>query len=154
MSHYLDSPNRSLPLNFRPIPAPGYHPEGMYEFKIDWNGDASEDLTYRFKFNERDNHGRQTYSVSRLTGADAADPHGAGTVTVQGTTGEFLNTATGLCVWAGKAGDPFWIDPNVLHAVGHAFQDGTKVNLSGWDPTRAKKFIRWPHGIHRARGSG
>jgi hypothetical protein len=25
---------------FGPIPAPGYHPGGMYEFKIDLNGDA------------------------------------------------------------------------------------------------------------------
>lgn len=126
---------------FGPIPAPGYHPEGMYEFKIDLNGDATEDLTYRFKFNERDNHGHQTYSVSRLTGAEAADPHAAGTVIVQGSTGEFLNTATGLRVWAGKAGDPFWIEPDVLHAVGHAFQDGATVNLSGWDPTRAKNLF-------------
>ena len=39
---------------FGPIPAPGYHPEGMYEFKIDLNGDAIEDLTYRFTFGERD----------------------------------------------------------------------------------------------------
>ncbi len=126
---------------FGPIPAPGYHPEGMYEFKVDSNGDAIEDLTYRFKFNERDNHGRQTYFVSRLTGADAADPHAGGTVIVQGTTGEFLDTATGLRVWAGKAGDPFWIEPDVLHAVGHAFQDGTTVNLSGWDPTHAKNLF-------------
>ena len=29
------------------IPAPGYHPEGMYEFKIDLNRDAVEELTYR-----------------------------------------------------------------------------------------------------------
>jgi hypothetical protein len=56
---------------FRPIPAPGYHPEGMYEFKVDLNGDAIEDLTYRFNFNERDQHGNQTYTVRRLTGADA-----------------------------------------------------------------------------------
>jgi uncharacterized protein DUF4331 len=126
---------------FGPIPAPGYHPEGMYEFKIDLNGDAIEDLTYRFKFNERDKQGRQTYTVSRLTGADAADAHAAGTIIAQGTTGEFLNTATGLRVWAGKAGDPFWIEPDVLHAVGHAFQDGTTVNLSGWDPTRAKNLF-------------
>ncbi len=30
-------------------------------------------------------------------------------------------------LFAGKAGDPFWIEPDVLHAVGHAFQNGTKV---------------------------
>jgi len=126
---------------FGAIPAPGYHPEGMYEFKVDLNGDATEDVTYRFKFNERDKHGNQTYTVRRLRGADAADPEAAGTVVAQGTTGEILSTATGLRVWAGQAGDPFWIEPDVLHAVGHAFQDGTSINLSGWDPSRAKNLF-------------
>ena len=126
---------------FGPIPAPGYHPEGMYEFKVDLNGDAIEDLTYRFTFNERDKNGKQSYTVRRLTGADAVDPHAAGTVVAQGTTGEIVSTPTGLRVWAGKAGDPFWIEPDVLHAVGHAFQDGTTINLSGWDPSRAKNLF-------------
>jgi len=126
---------------FGPIPTPGYHPEGMYEFKIDLNGDAIEDLTYRLTFNERDKAGKQAYVVRRLTGADALDPAAAGTVVAQGTTGEFLNTATGLRVWAGRAGDPFWIEPDVLHAVGHAFQDGTSIDLSGWDPARAKNLF-------------
>jgi hypothetical protein len=59
----------------------------------------------------------------------------------QGTTGETVATESGLRVWAGKAGDPFWIEPDVLHAVGHAFQDGTVVNLAGWDPSRAKNLF-------------
>ncbi len=59
----------------------------------------------------------------------------------QGTTGEILSTATGLRVWAGKAGDPFWIEPDVLHAVGYAFQNGTSINLSRWDPSRAKNLF-------------
>ena len=132
---------------FGRIPAPGYHPEGMYEFKIDLNGDAVEDRTYRFNFTERDGHGNQSYTVRRLTGADAIDPHAAGTVVAQGTTGEFLTTPTGLRVWAGKAGDPFWIEPGVVHAVGHAFQDGTSINLSGWDPSRAKNHFAG-HTVH------
>src|SRR5208283_3678068 len=89
---------------FGPIPVPGYHPEGMYEFKVDLNGDAIEDLTYRFTFNERDNNARQTYTLRRLIGADAANPEAAGTVLGHGTTGEVLSTAPGLRVWAGKAG--------------------------------------------------
>jgi hypothetical protein len=52
-----------------------------------------------------------------------------------------VTTPAGLRVWAGRAGDPFWIEPDVLHAVGHAFQDGTAVNLSGWDPSRAKNLF-------------
>ena len=72
MSHHLDSPiarqdirlditdlyvfrgetgtvicDQRLPFIFGPIPSPGYHPEGMYEFKVDLNGDAIEDVTYR-----------------------------------------------------------------------------------------------------------
>ena len=126
---------------FGPIPAPGYHPEGMYEFKIDLNGDAIEELTYRLTFTERDKNGNQTYAVRRLTGEDAINPHSKGTLVAQGTTGEMVKTPTGLRVWAGKAGDPFWIEPDVLHAVGHAFQDGTTINLSGWDPSRAKNLF-------------
>jgi hypothetical protein len=120
---------------------PGYHPEGMYEFKVDLNGDAIEEVTYRFTFDERDEHGKQRFTVRRIRGAEAVDPHAAGTVIAQGTTDETVSTPSGVRAWAGKAGDPFWIEPTVLHAVGHAFQDGTVVNLTGWDPSQAKNFF-------------
>jgi len=126
---------------FGPIPVPGYHPEGMYEFKVDLNGDAVEDISYRFTFEERDKRGQQRYIVRRTRGAQAVDPDAAGTIIAQGKTGETITTPAGVRVWAGKAGDPFWIEPDVLHAVGHAFQDGTVVNLSGWDPSRAKNLF-------------
>ncbi|HYM00932.1 MAG TPA: DUF4331 family protein, partial [Blastocatellia bacterium] len=123
---------------FGPISAPGYHPEGMYEFKVDLNGDAVEDITYRITFEERDQHGQQSYVVRRIEGADATRPDAPGTVVAMGKTGEVVATTTGVHVWAGKAGDPFWIEPDVLHAVGHAFQEGTSIDLSGWDSSRAK----------------
>ncbi|MEI9974641.1 MAG: DUF4331 family protein [Ignavibacteriota bacterium] len=126
---------------FGPIPEPGYHPEGMYEFKVDLDGDTIEDVTYRLTFDERDAAGKQRYVVRCIRGADATDPHASGVIVAQGTTGETVTTPSGLHVWAGKAGDPFWIEPDVLHAVGHAFQDGTTVNLSGWDPSRAKNLF-------------
>ncbi len=126
---------------FGPIPAPGYHPEGMYEFKVDLNGDAVEDLTYRFTFGERDARGTQAYVVRRIRGADAVNPDAPGTIIAEGTTGETVTTPAGLRVRAAKSGDPFWIEPDVLHAVGHAFQDGTQVNLAGWDPGRARNLF-------------
>src|SRR5579863_4423174 len=132
---------------FGPIPAPGYHPEGMYEFKVDLNGDAVEDLTYRFTFTDRDSQGGQSYVVRCIRGADATDPHASGTVVAQGTTGDPVTTSVGVRAWAGRAGDPFWIVPDVLHAVGHAFQDGTSINLSGWDPRRAKNLFAG-HTVH------
>ena len=124
-----------------PIRQPGYHPEGMYEFKIDFDGDAIEDVTYRLTFDERDANGKQHYVVSRIAGAEAANPHSSGTVVARGVTDEAVATASGMHVWAGKAGDPFWIEPDVLHAVGHAFQDGTVVDLAGWDPARARNLF-------------
>jgi len=123
------------------IPIPGYHPEGMYEFKVDLDGDAVEDLTYRLTFDNRDSDGRQRFVLRVITGVEAADPNAAGMVIANGTTGKAVTTPAGVRVWAGKAGDPFWIEPDVLHAVGHAFQDGTVIDLSSWDPAKARNLF-------------
>ena len=163
MSHHLDSPiarkdvrlditdlyvfrgetGTAFVINVCPsiagdIPIPGYHPEGRYEFKIDLNDDAIEELTYRITFDQRDLAGKQRFVLRRITGADAAEPNAAGTVVTQGATGEAVTTPAGVRIWTGKAGDPFWIEPDVARAVGHAFQDGTVVDLSTWNPARAK----------------
>src|ERR1700751_3037013 len=110
---------------FGPVPVPGYHPEGMYEFKVDLNDDAVEDVTYRITFAERDGDGNQKCVVRCIRGAEAVDTHTQGDLVAQGATGKVVTVASGLRFWADKAGDPFWIEPDVLHAVGHAFQDGT-----------------------------
>jgi uncharacterized protein DUF4331 len=123
------------------VPVPGYHPEGMYEFKVDLNGDAIENLTYRFTFGERNMEGIQTVELRRLAGSDATEPQAKGELIAQGPTEQIVETSGGAHVWTGKAGDPFWIEPDVLHAVGHAFQDGTTVDLSGWDPRQAKNLF-------------
>ena len=124
-----------------PIPAPGYHPEGMYEFKVDLDGDAVEDLTYRVTFDARDRDGKQRFVLRRIKGAAAVDPQAAGAVLAEGATGETVAAPGGMRIWAGRAGDPFWIEPDVLHAVGHAFQDGTAISLGGWDPAKAKNLF-------------
>lgn len=120
-----------------PIPEPGFHPEGMYEFKVDLDRDAIEDLTYRFTFGERDATGEQRFVLRRITGSDAADPHAPGEILASGTTSERVITPTGLNIWAGKAGDAFWNDLDVIHALGHAFGDGAAIDLSGWDRRRS-----------------
>lgn len=35
-------------------------------------------------------------------------------------------------VWAGRAGDPFWIELDVLHALAYALQDGTTLHLGDY----------------------
>ncbi|MEV4313542.1 DUF4331 family protein [Actinocrispum sp. NPDC049592] len=116
--------------------ARGFHPEAMYEFKIDGNGDAVEELTYRVTVTDRDE-----LTLRCLIGADAADPFAQGTVVASGPVGSTVEGPDGLRLWSGEAGDPFWIEPDVLHAVGHAFQDGTKIDLSGWEPAKARNLF-------------
>ncbi|CDO08888.1 DUF4331 domain-containing protein [Mycolicibacterium cosmeticum] len=123
------------------IPAPGFHPEGMYELKIDLDGDAIEDLTYRFTFTDRTPDERQDFTLLRTSGAQASDPFADGTRLLAGTTGQETTGATGIRVWAGRAGDPFWIEPDVLHAIGHAVQDGTALDLSGWRREQATNLF-------------
>jgi hypothetical protein len=72
-----------------------------------------------------------------LTGVDATDPHAQGTSVATGVTETALTTDAGVRVWIGMAGDPFWMEPDVLHAVAHAVQDGAVVDLTDWDPATA-----------------
>ncbi|MDG4782465.1 DUF4331 family protein [Micromonospora sp. WMMD961] len=119
----------------------GYHHEAQYEFKIDTNGNAVEDLSYRFTFGELDQAGNQTVRLVRLTGADAANPHAPGTLLAEGSTGRATETTDGLRLWVGKAGDPFWIEPDVLHAIGHALTDGTRADFGTWTPAQATNLF-------------
>ncbi len=126
---------------FGPIPTPGFHPEGMYEFKIDLDGDAIEDITYRLTFDDRDQQGTQRFVLRRIAGIEAANPDAQGEVVCAGDTDKECCAPNGTRVWVGRAGDPFWIDADVLHAVGHAFEDGTIVNLGNWTPKTAKNLF-------------
>ena len=53
--------------------------KGMYEFKIDLNGDAVEDITYRLPLTNAIMRGKQRFVLRRIAGAEAADPNAAGT---------------------------------------------------------------------------
>jgi hypothetical protein len=167
MSHHLDSPSARQDVRldatdlyvFRgetgtvlainvchsiagPIPVPGFHPEGRYEFKVDLNRDAIEDITYRFTFDDRDAAGKQRFVLRRIAGEDAADPNAAGEVVARGSTGDRVITSDGFNIWAGLAGETFWNDLDVIHAVGHAFHDGTAIDLSKWDPAKASNGFK------------
>ncbi|KRD06996.1 hypothetical protein ASE48_13790 [Mycobacterium sp. Root265] len=120
---------------------PGFHPEGRYEFKIDLNGDSTEDLTYRATFTETDTQGRQNFTIHRIAGAAATDPFAEGVLILSGHTNGPVETDSGARAWAAKVNDPFWIDPDVLHAVGHAFHDGTRIDLGDWQPTSSTNLF-------------
>ncbi|MEV4005284.1 DUF4331 family protein [Actinomadura sp. NPDC049753] len=119
----------------------GFHPEARYEFKVDGNGDAVEDVTFRFTFDDRGATGDQAFRLQRIIGPEAREPTGTGPVVARGTTGAAAEGSRGMRVWTGEAGDPFWIEPDVLHAVGAAFERGTRVDLSSWNPAAARNLF-------------
>ncbi|MET8976762.1 DUF4331 family protein [Streptomyces sp. NPDC004539] len=113
----------------------GFHDEARYEVRVDTDGDAREDLTYRFTFGAPFPDGAQSWALHRVTEGEGAVEIAAG------VTGAEAAGSAGERVWAGRAGDPFWIDHDVLAAVGEAFGHGERVDLSGWDRARASNVF-------------
>jgi hypothetical protein len=78
------------------IPTPGYHPQGVYEFKVDLDCAAIEDVTYRFTFEQRDFEGNQRYTVREIRGQAATDPHAPGEIVLEGITDEVARSSSGV----------------------------------------------------------
>ena len=91
----------------------GFHPEAMYEFK----GDAAEELTDRVTFVDGDVVDHQRMQLRRISGAEAADPLASGIVLAGGSTESTVRGEDGPRLWAGKAGNPFWVEPEALRAA-------------------------------------
>ncbi len=101
------------------------HPEGLYAFRFDLNGDAREEVTFKFRFSEphhADNDGHshvQGFQVRRATGEDAIRG-AAGDLLVEGETGK-VATRAGVRAYAGIAPELFAGDAFALHAFLTAF---------------------------------
>jgi len=80
-----------------------YATDIAYKLKIDNDGDAVEDITYRTLFNAPRADGRQVYRVVRLTDSGA-------TRVARGLTGAVNQVAGGGKVQAGLRSDPFFFD--------------------------------------------
>ncbi|MBO4260527.1 DUF4331 family protein [Streptomyces griseorubiginosus] len=119
----------------------GLHPEGRYEFRIDTDADARPDLAYRFTFSEPGPDAEQPWALHQLTGDESRDDNATGTRLATGVTGKEAAGNGGERIWVGRAGDPFWIDHDVLGAVGEAFGHGERVDLSGWDRGKATNLF-------------
>ncbi|GLZ07836.1 hypothetical protein Acsp03_53020 [Actinomadura sp. NBRC 104412] len=116
---------------------PGFHPEARYEFKVHFDGDDFEDLTYRVSFGEADSSGQQPLLLHVLTGADAREDSATGELLLEGRTGEPAE-GDDTRIWAGRIKDPFYIDLSLLAIVNGAVAKGTAVDLSAWRPETAQ----------------
>ena len=87
-----------------------FHPEAVYEIKLDTDGDAVEDAAFRVTFGGPDADGARGFAVSRAEGAALRDPGAQGELLGEGRTGETLALSGGGRAWAGLAADPFFGD--------------------------------------------
>ncbi|HEV2145933.1 MAG TPA: DUF4331 family protein [Longimicrobiaceae bacterium] len=106
------SPINALGRNVR-----GFDPNALYQFKIDNNGDAREDLVLQFLFDEMTN-GTQRVNVLGPAAPNNApgDTTGmlnrliASPVSAGNPFNQNFTTANGMQVFAGPRNDPFYLD--------------------------------------------
>ena len=83
-----------------------FRPGAYYEFKIDSDGDAKEDLTYRITFSAPNGSLQQEMKLQRI-------PAGKGGSTLaKGWTGSNVEISGGGWITAGAYDDPFFFDLN------------------------------------------
>jgi hypothetical protein len=116
---------------------PGFHPEARYEIKVHFDGADYEALTYRASFGTPGADGRQAVALHVLTGDEARGDDGTGTLVLEGQTGQ-QSSQGDTRIWAGRIGDPFYIDLDELAAVDAAIKNGAAVDLSAWSAAHAK----------------
>jgi hypothetical protein len=92
----------------------GFHPDAVYRFNIDTDGDALADAAFSFTFSPYDN-GRQTATAYYVAGTDAQTREPRGEVLIEAAPVGFDATVApvqaGPCrLFTGKRSDPFFID--------------------------------------------
>lgn len=81
-----------------------FHSGASYEFKIDSDGDAKEDLTYKVTFSAPDGSLNQGVTLRQMPA------HGGGSLLASGQTGENISIPGGGWIRAGVFDDPFFFD--------------------------------------------
>ena len=98
----------------------GFHPDAVYRFNIDNDGDSLADAAFSFTFSPYDNGG-QTVTAYYATGSDAQTREPRGEILIEATPVGFDGMAApvqaGRCrLFVGKRSDPFFADADgVLH---------------------------------------
>src|SRR5262245_50158262 len=117
-----DNPDRTvLIMDSNPfMMGSGFHPDAVYRFNVDNDGDSLPDVAFSFTFSEVED-GRQTATAYVATGSDAQVREPRGEVLIARTPVGFDAMArpvqAGPCrLFIGKRSDPFFADAEgVLH---------------------------------------
>jgi hypothetical protein len=109
-----------------------FRDEGLYAFRFDTDGDAREEITFKFRFGDishaegNEHQHLQDFVVLRATGDDAS--HGlGGEFLIEGESGKVI-TQSGIRVFAGLAPDLFAGDAAALKGFMTSFYKEQKYN--------------------------
>ncbi len=116
--------------------SPGsYGTDVLYQLKIDTNGDAIEDISYKVRFGEQRADGSQRYVVKRAEGEQAAKNRPSGKAVAQGATGEVTSLGEGGLAFTGLRSDPFFFDLGGFLGTVEGAANGRSLNDGqGSDP--------------------
>jgi hypothetical protein len=117
-----DNPDRTvLIMNSNPfMMGNGFHPDAVYRFNIDNDGDSLPDAAFSFTFSESED-GHQTATAYYATGSEARTREPCGEKLIEATPVSFdamaMPVKAGPCrLFIGKRSDPFFADAEgVLH---------------------------------------
>ncbi len=107
------------------------HQEGLYVFRFDLNGDAREEVAFKFRFGEpvhatgNDQNHVQRFQVKRAVGQ--AIPGDGGDILLEGETGK-VQSKSGVRVYAGTAPDLFAANGAGLRAFMTSFYKEQRYN--------------------------
>jgi hypothetical protein len=113
----------------------GFHPDAVYRFDIDNDGDALPDVAFSFTFSPLEG-GRQTGAAYYATGSQARTREPSGEILIEATPVSFdapaMPVQAGSCrLFIGKRSDPFFADAD---GVLHWLVDGQKGDFQ-WTGT-------------------
>ena len=101
-------PRTVFGINTSPLNGNPWNPAGLYELRIDTNGDYVEDITYRASFPIASD-GTQYVQVEELTGRAATDYGASGRIITppNAPVGQVVECLNGIKLFAGQRRDPF-----------------------------------------------
>lgn len=122
---------------------PGWENDAVYQINLDLTGDNYPDLALRASFSGHSHeddptHGGQRWSLTVHLGPDAiADPESLGIPLLFRGRTDTVHTTLGVKMFAGRAGEPFYIAAPAITAVATAVTTGTPLDMGDFDPNTA-----------------
>lgn len=114
-----DGDNYVFAITVNPLTMPGAKPvfdaNGLYQLRVDNNGDAVADVSYNIDFGTANGSSVQSVTVKKATGSSASLLSNTGATIISGNTEQEIVNGN-VMLFAGLRDDPFFFDLNAFKA--------------------------------------